>query len=303
MKAAPSRLGRTSSPSGRLWADGRRFTRFVLAQTGLAPERMTTRMTQVATVGKSKRKLLSARRAQALPSRRWRHDLLFHRRHGSRCGRTRVLHVEPTLKVIDLTGQVFGRLTVTGIASRRSGDIQWAALCRCGETTEVNGKSLRCGRTISCGCARRGIRNALSPPEVPGAKWIALTKGAFALVDEEDFQRVQESHWYFHKGYAAARIGNRIILMHRLLMPGDSDIDHQNRNGLDNRRSNLRFATGSQNLGNQKKRRDNSSGRKGVTWDRSRNRWMARVAQRYIGRFEDLTAASDAYDAAARKHF
>lgn len=55
---------------------------------------------------------------------------------------------------IDLTGQWFGRLAVTGRGgSYRDVHAKWLCLCRCGQQVEVMGQHLRAGRTTSCGCA------------------------------------------------------------------------------------------------------------------------------------------------------
>ena len=72
------------------------------------------------------------------------------------CGdRERHPHIEKT-KVIDLTGQRFGRLTVAGISQQRlSGELSWDCLCDCGNKVVVRGSSLRNGRTRSCGCLKR----------------------------------------------------------------------------------------------------------------------------------------------------
>ena len=69
---------------------------------------------------------------------------------------------------IDLTGQKFGKLTVTGYAN----ESRWHCLCSCGNTSVVDGKSLREGRTHSCGCIHR--------PDLTGQKFARLTVTAYA---------------------------------------------------------------------------------------------------------------------------
>ncbi len=64
-------------------------------------------------------------------------------------------------KIIDITGQVFGRLTVLHMAVERGrhGNVLWACQCLCGTIIAVNSKYLRGGGTQSCGCRRReGVR-------------------------------------------------------------------------------------------------------------------------------------------------
>lgn len=86
------------------------------------------------------------------------------------------------------------------------------------------------------------------------------------------------------------------------------DIDHKNGNSLDNRLRNLRLATKRQNSQNAKKRLDNSSGHKGVSWCKCTDKWVARIrspAGKYLnlGRYSSLPDAREAYDVAATRLF
>lgn len=59
-------------------------------------------------------------------------------------------------KLIDLTGQKFGRLLVISIASRNKwGNIEWECLCDCGTKKNVAAGNLRRGNTSSCGCLHK----------------------------------------------------------------------------------------------------------------------------------------------------
>ena len=57
---------------------------------------------------------------------------------------------------IDLTGHVYGRLTVVGLAGTRNGRLRWRCQCACGSTRDVSGDALRSGRQTGCGCLRTG---------------------------------------------------------------------------------------------------------------------------------------------------
>lgn len=103
-----------------------------------------------------------------------------------------------------------------------------------------------------------------------------------------------------------ARDHKKVIYLHRLILSNNNglNVDHINRNRLDNRRANLRTATDRQNAFNSKKRNvaTATSRYKGVHWDKTKRRWIASfwVGKKctVIGRFTDEEAAARAYDAA-----
>lgn len=92
-------------------------------------------------------------------------------------------------------------------------------------------------------------------------KRIPLTQGKFALIDDEDFDLISKFKWHYRKsgrtngknGYAENRRG---IFMHNIIMNSKKGtLDHINRNGIDNRRKNLRVVTLSQNMHNFPKKK------------------------------------------------
>jgi hypothetical protein len=88
--------------------------------------------------------------------------------------------------------------------------------------------------------------------------------------------------------------------MHRELLsaPAGLEVDHINGDKLDNRRANLRLATIGQNRQNAARRKDNTSGVKGVSWKRGENKWRARIVvdgkERHLGLFDRLEDAERA---------
>lgn len=144
--------------------------------------------------------------------------------------------------------------------------------------------------------------------------------GLVALVDDEDAPYLLQFKWHVRvdddKLYAArtplVSRGERksgYITMHRELLGKRDGVfpDHVNRNGLDNRRENLRFATPEQNNFNRTYRRRSSSGFRGVVWNRRVSRWQCSIKYRrksiYLGLFDDPVEAACTYDAAAREYF
>jgi Rieske Fe-S protein len=84
--------------------------------------------------------------------------------------------------------------------------------------------------------------------------------------------------------------------------PGGLVIDHIDGDGLNNRRANLRLAAHAENMRNQRLRSDSTSGHKGVNWDSTRGKWVARIwlsgKCRHLGCFTSVESASEAYAAA-----
>ena len=132
------------------------------------------------------------------------------------------------------------------------------------------------------------------------------------LVDDGDYEEVSKYRWCLTpQGYARNTLRRKHnIFMHRLILKSPKGIgtDHINRNTLDNRRENLRFATQSQNNMNSLKHRDALTSRfKGVSWQKAREKWMAVIGidgkYIFLGRFNSEEQAARAYDRAALKHF
>jgi len=141
-------------------------------------------------------------------------------------------------------------------------------------------------------------------------KTIPLTQNKCALIDDEDFKKVNAHKWYAlksgHYWYACSydSKNKKTIYMHRLILntPTGTDTDHINHNGLDNRKKNLRTCTKAQNQHNTMlcKRRKKSK-YKGLYWNKKGGKWVARINRTYIGSYSDEKEAALAYDKAAKE--
>ena len=140
---------------------------------------------------------------------------------------------------------------------------------------------------------------------------IPLTRGRYAIVDCADYAHLSYFKWHlFDSGnnlYAVRTHRRRNIFMHRFIMnpPTGSIVDHINRNGLDNRRSNLRIVTNRQNCWNSSRGINvGSSKYKGVRWCSKDGKWRSNIRHNgrkvHLGNFDDETSAARAYDAAAK---
>lgn len=139
---------------------------------------------------------------------------------------------------------------------------------------------------------------------------VHLTKGFVAYIDTQDVKLIVGHSWTALLGrntvYAKAQIDGRHVSMHRFILglgPQHLAVDHVDGNGLNNRRTNLRLATGSLNQANSRKRSGTSSIYKGVYWHKAAGRWQGyinnRGQRRHLGLFDDEREAALAYDAAA----
>ncbi|WP_316569240.1 HNH endonuclease [Neobacillus sp. YIM B06451] len=123
---------------------------------------------------------------------------------------------------------------------------------------------------------------------------------ARTLIDKEDLERVKTNGytWVHFKGkgypYAVSYSPEGRIYLHRFIMntPDGMVTDHLNHNTLDNRKSNLRNATISQNQQNRAgSRKGSKSGVRGVSWDETNQDWIVNVKGIYYGRFKDIEEA------------
>lgn len=144
---------------------------------------------------------------------------------------------------------------------------------------------------------------------------IPLTRGVVALVDDGDYEYLNQWNWYYSGGYARAadkvnKTGKRVA-MHRLLLSADGGdiVDHVNRNKLDNRKANLRK---SDCVGNSRNRSkydaQMSSTFKGVFYDKKRSKYTGRITVErgkalYLGHYVLETDAAFYYNQHAIEYF
>lgn len=208
-------------------------------------------------------------------------------------------------KVIDLTGQKFGNLTVierTG--SNKEGKALWLCKCSCGNTIITTGKLLRKGETKSCGC----IKTKPNRYKFKDNICIATTfSGVQHIFDIEDYDKVKNITWRLTDfGYIYGVYKNKKqVFIHQLITDFKySTIDHINGNKLDNRKCNLRPATPSQNAMNR--HNTPKSGYIGVYQRKDNNKWAAKICINYkpiyLGSFDNIEDAIIARLKAEKKY-
>ena len=141
-------------------------------------------------------------------------------------------------------------------------------------------------------------------------KLIPLTRGKFAIVDDEDFEILNQYKWFACKGmsgifYAIRNEKGKKIWMHRVILnaPDGLDVDHRDRDGLNNTRENLRLATKSQNSANRIGRA--KTGFKGVYFHKQKRLFyvvaQANKKRYFCGYHRNIIDAAHAYDEKAKE--
>jgi hypothetical protein len=161
------------------------------------------------------------------------------------------------------------------------------------------------------------LKRRLRPIKVDGDVAIVhLTRGYVAVIDAADVPLVDQWNWCaevsrkrdgsFRTVYAMrtdTAPGKKAVTvkLHRVILGAEDDavVDHKDGDGLNNRRTNLRPATGAQNNFNSRKRVDNSSGKRGVHWHKVRKKWRAEIQangkKKHLGLFCSIEEAAAAY--------
>ena len=219
-----------------------------------------------------------------------------------------------------LIGKVFGKLTVLEkTEDRYYKNFVWKCECSCDNKTiiYVPTSSLTTGNTQSCGCLHaesmkimgESVR-ILNEYDLSGEYGIGYTsKSEPFYFDLEDYDLIKKYTWRYNEdGYLITQPFGKIIRMHMLIMDsnGENDVDHKNHITHDNRKLNLRVCEHFKNIIHSKTYSNNTSGRKGVYWDKNRNKWMALITcnkkNMHLGRFDNFEDAVRAREIGEEKY-
>lgn len=207
---------------------------------------------------------------------------------------------ETELMRIDRAGKKCGALTVLEKADvYRKHDTRWLCRCDCGNIVRVRGSYLRNGHTKTCGHCVTYIDKG------DYIKCIVKSGKAFVF-DRRDLNIVSKYTWSVsQEGYVISGTGKECIKLHRLLLgnPINSVVDHINGHPWDCRRCNLRFASQQQNTQNSVMPKSNTTGYKGVCFDKRRKKYIASIhpngRTKFLGYYNSPYEAALAYDRAA----
>ena len=209
---------------------------------------------------------------------------------------------------MNLVGDAYGYLTVVDEAytklyiepktGKRHFLKYWKCICSCGkENVIVSQSNLRGGSVTSCGCFRRDRASKLNKKENIydlskdyGIGWTTNSNKEFYF-DKEDYEKIKDYTWYEGVGgyIYTSRIKNgepKYYQLHNIVMDNYQNnylcknIDHINGNIKDNRKQNLRLVTRSQNNMNRKISKNNTTGIKGVSYYKKRNKWIVNLSSK-----------------------
>lgn len=226
----------------------------------------------------------------------------------------------------DLTGKKYGKLTVIKMNIEKRNEAldnhkyhgtYWDCLCDCGNMTTVKSNHLKGGKIVSCGCYQKDLAKNIIPKlnwktnEIINSEENILIKSSnsndYFIIDIEDYEKVKNYCWCNSHGYAVASIRgekNKFVRMHRLIMDcGEEEdllvVDHINHNTLDNRKSNLRLATDTQNRWNSE-----SSHNCGIQYNPTFKKWEVTIIYKLqsinLGSFDSYDEALDIRDKAEK---
>lgn len=232
-------------------------------------------------------------------------------------------------KLIDLTGKKFGRLTVIKraddyVSPKGHKAVQWLCECSCDNRTQVivKGNNLKSNSVQSCGCLAKEtssrIHKKYNTYNLSGSYGIGYdSNGNEFYFDLDDYDKIKNYCWFVDSdGYVKTNVHDkdkhRFIKLHRLicnLSDSNYNVDHihgrDSRN--DNRKSNLRIATKSQNNINACLKRNNTSGVTGVSWYKPKQMWRSYIRFNnewmHLGYFINFDDAVKARKKAEEKYF
>jgi hypothetical protein len=205
-------------------------------------------------------------------------------------------------------------------------------ICRCGNEIDVPGASLVTNNTKSCGCLhalsmkesgeRIRKHNVFNLDDEFTGVGYATNTGTEFYFDKEDYNLIKERTWFektingVRTGYIYTKIWNQNkshnVFLHRFILEqngvniDDKDVDHINHKTYDNTKSNLRVCEHYKNIVACKTYSSNTSGKKGVYWDKARKKWMVSITinkkTHHVGRYDNFDDAVRAREDAEKKY-
>lgn len=199
----------------------------------------------------------------------------------------------------DLTGLQFGRLKVIKqsendyVKPNGKREAKWVCECVCGNVIEATSSHLKSGHIKSCKCLQKEtmINNGLQTKnlifntkryntyDLSGEFGIGYTlKGEEFYFDLEDYDKIKDFCWHIDTNGYVTCSDNKLFLHILIMNPqNNEEIDHIKHKKYDNRKSQLRLVSRSQNNMNRSKQSNNTSGTTGVSFHKRSKKWFAYI--------------------------
>lgn len=218
----------------------------------------------------------------------------------------------PAIK--DITGEKYNYLTVIEYIGRENKRTFWKCRCDCGNEIIVRADHLKTGNTKSCGCfqIKNRYNNTFHKKHntfiTKGNVTEGFTTNGYKfIIDTEDLPKIKNICWFKGKGgYLEGRDKNIKYKMHRLITncPKGLDVDHINHCVNDNRKTNLRVCTRSQNNMNHRNRKPTA---KGLHWYKARSKWAVSISKDhknyFLGYYDNYEDALEVRRRAEKEYF
>ena len=204
----------------------------------------------------------------------------------------------------NLVGQKFGKLTVIDYVGKIGGKCSWLCVCKCGEHVVKTSFQLHKNKLLACDICNHNITF-----EKKESYYKCMIQGTdnYFYIDIDDFEKIKNHNWNIKEdGYIWTSINNKNTYLHRYILDVDDPsivIDHINHKKYDNRKSNLRKVTHSQNSMNNINQLNNMNGIRKA----SKTTWRSQIYVDnkciHLGSFKNLDDAIHARKLAEEKFF
>jgi hypothetical protein len=166
-------------------------------------------------------------------------------------------------KIVDLSGQTFGQITVIDFSKVKNRISYWNCFCSCNpnKIIELDWHRIRDRKFPNCGCSNTSWKRN-NKYDISGEFGIGYIEDIKFYFDLDDYDKLKNTSWHVGtKGYLSGKINNKSIRMHRFIMnfPEGMCVDHINGNIYDNRKNNLRIVTNQENTMNKINKIKNTS--------------------------------------------
>ncbi len=200
-------------------------------------------------------------------------------------------------------GLKFGSITIIGHEGfDKKGNGIVKCVCDCGNIKTFPLVQLKSGHTKTCKNCCKNNFIIIGDLLIGHINCYKSSRGLFReakvfILDAENYEKTKSHTWRYTGKYISTNINCKTVFLHRLIIdvPEGREIDHINGNPMDNRKSNLRLCTRSENQSNKISRKDSTCYYPGVYWNKNAKAWAAQIrknnVKKHLGYYENVNDA------------